>query len=219
MPSNEPGGRAPLELRESYDRVADAYAAKYFAELEHKSLDRMLLDHLASELRGRGPVADVGCGPGQIARYLHGHGVETLGLDISPGMVAVARRLSPEIPFLEGSMLSLPAVDGAWAGIAAFYSIIHVPEADTPRAFAEFFRVLAPGGLLLVSFHVGKDIVHVEELLDTPVSLDFRFLETDAVARGLEDAGLVVTARLERRPYVEFEYPSTRAYLLAAKPV
>src|SRR5688500_11495048 len=104
MPFNDSTDGALPDLRESYDRVAEAYAGRFFGELEHKPLDRMLLDHFAAELRGRGPVADIGCGPGQVARYLHDRGAESLGVDVSPGMVAVARRLSPAIPFLEGSM-------------------------------------------------------------------------------------------------------------------
>ena len=57
-----------------YDAVAEEYAERFFDELAAKPLDRALLDCLAELTRGLGVVADIGCGPGQIARYLADHG-------------------------------------------------------------------------------------------------------------------------------------------------
>jgi SAM-dependent methyltransferase len=205
-------------LQASYDRVAGEYAARLFGELAHKPLDRALLDAFAEQAQGRGPVADVGCGPGQIARYLHERGIPALGVDLSPGMVALARRLTPEIPFHQGSMLALDVEDGAWGGIAAFYSIIHLPPGELPSALREFQRALRPGGLLLLAFHVGQECIHLDEWWGQPVAVDFQFYETEAIEAHLAGAGFVVEARVERQPYPEVEYPSRRGYLLARKP-
>src|SRR5262249_25060825 len=142
-------------VQTSYDRVAEEYAAHFFDELAAKPLDRALLDCLAEQVRELGPIVDIGCGPGQIARYLHDRGVAAMGIDLSPQMVALAQRLSPDIPFQQGTMLALDAEDSSWGGITAFYSIIHVPPDDIPRALTEFHRVLRPGGLLLLAFHAG----------------------------------------------------------------
>ncbi len=150
-------------LRDSYDRVTAEYASRFWDELAAKPLDRALLDAFAELTRSRGVVADLGCGPGQIGRYLHDRGVAVVGIDLSPEMVAVAQRLSPAIAFEQGSMLALAAEDAAWAGIVAFYSIIHIPPEELPRAFAEFFRVLRPGGHALLAFHVGQERVHRDE--------------------------------------------------------
>ena len=60
---------------DSYDRVAAEYAERYVDELRHKPLDRALLDWFVGETQGAGTVADVGCGPGQVARYLHERGL------------------------------------------------------------------------------------------------------------------------------------------------
>jgi SAM-dependent methyltransferase len=205
-------------LQASYDRVADEYAARLFGELAHKPLDRALLDCLAEQARGRGPIADIGCGPGQVARYLHERGAPVLGVDLSPGMVALARRLSPEIPFQQGSMLGLDVEDGAWGAIAAFYSIIHLPPGQLPAAMREFQRVLRPGGLLLLAFHVGQECVHLDEWWGLPVAVDFHFYQTETLESHLAAAGFVVEARVERLPYPAVEHPSRRGYLLARKP-
>jgi SAM-dependent methyltransferase len=205
-------------LAASYDRVAAEYAARFWDELAAKPLDRALLDYFAEQVRGRGTVADVGCGPGQIGRYLHERGLPVVGVDLSPEMVALARRLSPEMTFLKGSMLALDVEDGAWGGIVAFYSIIHVPPEELPRACAEFFRALRPDGLALLSFHVGQERRHRDEWWEQPVSLDFQFYTPEELEQPLVEAGFVVEARLVRRPYEPVEHPSQRGYLFARKP-
>jgi SAM-dependent methyltransferase len=122
------------DLQASYDRLAREYARRLFDELDHKPLDRALLARFTEEARRLGPVCDLGCGPRHIARHLRGLGVEAFGVDVSAGMVEQARRLNPEIEFRRGDMLSLDDGDGSWGGIVAFYSIVHVPREEVPRA-------------------------------------------------------------------------------------
>ncbi len=150
-----------LKLQASYDTVATEYVARIFDELKDKPLDRQLLDRFAARTRDTGPVCDLGCGPGHVARYLHERGVDVFGVDLSAGMVERARELNPGIDFRQGNMLSLDAVDESWGAIVAFYSIIHVPRSDVPQALREMRRVLRPGGLLFLAFHVGDHIVHL----------------------------------------------------------
>jgi SAM-dependent methyltransferase len=205
------------DLQAGYSRVAGEYAARIYDELAHKPLDRALLDRFAERVRGVGPVCDLGCGPGQVARYLHDRGVDVLGVDLSPGMVAQAQRLNPGISFQTGNMLALDVPDASWAGIAAFYSIIHIPRADLPRALGELHRVLRPGGVLLLAFHIGQDAVHLDEWWGEPVSLDFFFFEPEEIAGHLRGAGFVVEEQIERAPYPDVEHQSRRAYILAHK--
>jgi SAM-dependent methyltransferase len=163
-------------------------------------------------------VVDVGCGPGQVARYLQQRGVSVSGLDLSPAMVEVASRLTPGILFRQGSMLSLPDADDSWAGCAAFYAIVHFRPAELASFAREVHRVLRPDGLLLLSFHSGSETVHRDELFGAAVDLDFLFFECDAVVSALKTAGFSIDARVGRAPYIGQEYPSQRVYLLARKP-
>lgn len=200
------------ETRRGYDEVAAAYAERFGAELDGKPLDRMLLDLVARCVDG--VLADVGCGPGHVAAYLRDRGAAVVGVDLSPGMVEVAARTHPDIRFHAADMRALPAGDGEWAGIVAFYSIIHVP--DLPAVFREFARVLRPGGTALVSFHVGDEVRHVEEFMGHTVSLDFHFFTRPAVEAAMTGAGLQPRAYLERRPYPA-EVETTRGYVLARR--
>ena len=78
-------------IRESYDRLAEEYANRIADELQHKPLDRELLDRFARDVEGLGEVCDMGCGPGHVARYLRDAGASVFGLDLSPGMVEQAQ--------------------------------------------------------------------------------------------------------------------------------
>jgi SAM-dependent methyltransferase len=206
-------------LQASYDRVADEYARRIYDELQRKPLDRQLLDAFAARVRGAGVACDLGCGPGHVARYLHERGVEVCGVDLSPAMVECARRLNPDIRFSQGDMLALDVGDGAWAGIAAFYVIIHVPPGEMVPALRELWRVQRPGGLLLLlAFHAGDDTLHLDEWWEHPVCLDFYFFCPDEMAGWLKAAGFEVEAVIERDPYPEVEYQSRRAYIFARKP-
>jgi len=206
------------DLQKTYDRVAEEYVRRILDELKDKPLDRQLLNRFAVAVRERGTVADLGCGPGQVARYLTDQGVNVIGVDLSPQMVEQARRLNPTIEFQQGNMLALDAGDEAWAGITAFYSLIHIPRNEVIPALVGFKRVLQPDGLLLVAFHIGQEIVHLDEWWDRQVSVDFVFFQPDEMTGYLKAAGFEVEEVIERPPYENVEHPSRRAYIFAKKP-
>jgi len=204
-------------VQSSYDRVADEYVRRIYDELQHKPLDRQLLDKFADRVRPVGLACDMGCGPGHVARYLHERGMQVCGVDLSPEMVERARRLNPGITFMQGDMLGLDAADGAWAGIVAFYSIIHIPRPDVVRALRELKRVLRPDGLLFLAFHVGDDVVHLDEWLGQTVDVDFFFFRAGEMEGYLQAAGFEIEEVNERDPYPDVEHQSRRAYILARK--
>ena len=207
-----------LNTQTSYDQVAVEYADKFKDEMDDKPFDRDCLDRLAREVGKLGPICDMGCGPGQIARYLHRQGVDTLGVDLSPRMVAEAQRLNPHIHFHQGDMLVLPDADNSWGGIAAFYCIIHIPRDQIVDALREMKRVLKPGGVLLVTFHIGEQIKHLDEWWEKPVNLDFAFYLAEEMETWLKEAGYELEEALVREPNPEVEVATRRAYVFARKP-
>jgi SAM-dependent methyltransferase len=203
-------------IQSDYDRVASQYALNLFNELEGKPIDRNLLDDFAERLRGKGTVCDVGCGPGHIASYLWGRGLPDIcGLDLSPAMVETARSLNPEIPFMQGDLLALDVAEGAWAGVIAFYAFVNLSRSQLPTVFANLHRALESGGLLLLAFHRGNEIKHVEEMWGVAISLDFLFFETEEIVSLLRKARFTIERVVEREPYPAVEYPSQRTYILA----
>jgi SAM-dependent methyltransferase len=86
-----------VDVRASYDSAAQAYADHPFNELEGKPLDRHLLDRFAEAVSGGGLVADLGCGPGHVAKYLNDRGVPVFGVDLSPSRFTRSYTLHPMI--------------------------------------------------------------------------------------------------------------------------
>jgi SAM-dependent methyltransferase len=209
--------------RESYDAVAADYAERFDDELAARPLDRAMLAGFAELVRlgGSRPVADIGCGTGRVTAWLAEQGVSVSGIDLSPQMVAVARRSHPGLRFDVGSMLSLDLPDGSLGGVLAWYSTIHVPDERLPEVLAGFYRVLAPGGLVLLGFQVGDEPFRLTEALGHPISLDFQRRRPEQVAGLLSQAGLVVQAELLRQPDKDGDFPerTQQAFLLARKPV
>lgn len=208
-----------INVQSSYDALADEYARRIYDELRNKPRDRELLDRFAQSIPPNGLVCDLGCGPGQIARYLNDRGVRVCGMDLSEKMIARARQLNPEISFAHGDMRALPAEDNAWAGITAFYAIVNLRRDEVAQALVEMMRVLQPGGLLLLSFHIGEDQSQVEEdLWGYNIALEFTFFRVSTVAALIRNAGFGIDEVVERDPYPpDVEYQSRRAYIFAHK--
>ncbi|MER5600583.1 class I SAM-dependent methyltransferase [Streptomyces sp. NPDC002265] len=206
--------------RISYDTIAQDYADSFADHLAVHPVERSLLAAFAELVRERGtaPVADLGSGPGHVAARLHAMGVPVFGVDVSPRMVELARAAHPALRFHVGSMTSLDLPDATLGGVLALYSIIHVPDDHLPRVFAEFHRVLAPGGQVMLGFqwHEEEDGMHLAERFGHAISLDYHWRTPDAVADLLVKAGFRLRARLLREPGAEERLP--RAFLLAHKP-
>ena len=206
------------KISADYDPIADEYAETYFDELAHKPIDRLLLNKFARLVEGLGSVCDLGCGSGQIARYLRDKGLPAFGLDLSANMVVKARQLNPDIEFIQGDMTALEAEDESWGGIAAFYSIIHIPHEQVTDTLRELRRVLVPGGWLLMSFHIGDEIIHLDEWHGKKVNIDTIFFPVGEIEGYLKEAGFEVAETVERDHYEGVEYGSRRAYVFAQKP-
>ncbi|GAA5160742.1 class I SAM-dependent methyltransferase [Pseudonocardia eucalypti] len=209
--------------RDSYDAVAGDYVAFAADELGQMPLERGMLAAFAELVGEAGPVADIGCGTGRVTGHLRSLGLDVFGVDLSPGMLAEARRAHPEARFQEGSMLALDIPDGSLAGLLAWYSTIHLPDEELPKAFAEFARVLAPGGWALLAFQIGDEPLRLTEALGHAVVLDFHRRRPEAVAKLLGAAGLPVHGRLVREPKLvrlggeERMERTPSAYLLATR--
>jgi SAM-dependent methyltransferase len=202
------------ETRAAYDGVVELYASMFADRLETRPFTRAMIGGFAELVRGTGNrrVADAGCGPGHLTALLHDLGLDAFGLDLSPAMVGHARRAHPALRFDEAPMETLPVEDGALGGVLAHYSLIHTPPGELPALLAEQARVLAPGGLLLVSFFAtgGPEPVLFHHKVTPAYSWP-----VDRFAGLLEGAGLVTFARLLHDPASERGFLD--AHLLARR--
>ena len=200
--------------RTAYDTVAADYARLLAGNLAENPADRAVLGLFAELVDG--PVLDVGCGPGRITAHLAALGVAAAGLDLSPGMVEVARRTHPGLRFDIGSMTALDLPDAALGGLVAWYSLIHLPPAAHPAVLAGFARVLRPGGRLALAFQVGDERRHITDAYGHhDLDLHAYRLDPDRVTAALAAAGLPAHATLVREP--EGPEKTRQAYVLARR--
>lgn len=185
------------DTRASYDADATSYADETRNLLTRLPAEQDTMALFAERVRahGGGPVADVGCGPGRITAHLRNLGVDAFGIDLSPRMIEVARGEHPGLRFEVGSMTELDLADASLAALVAWYSIIHVPDDAIGAVLAGFRRVLRPGGLLLVGFHVGEaSPPKPQESGESWPESYVRRRQPSQVAAWLDEAGFTVEA-------------------------
>ncbi|MFC0624591.1 class I SAM-dependent methyltransferase [Kribbella deserti] len=201
--------------RESYDLMAASYAEQFDSELKGLAVDRALLAAFA-ELVPAGPVLEVGSGPGHTTAHLHELGLDVSGIDLSPRMVEIARTSHPQLRFEIGSMTAIDVPDASLAGLVSWYGLMHIPPAELPGVFAEFRRVVKPGGQIAIAVVAGDELVRRTEAFGQEVELDYHLREVDTLAAALNEAGLDAHTRVSRDPAGEQNYP--RAYALVNRP-
>ncbi|MGW3386751.1 class I SAM-dependent DNA methyltransferase [Streptomyces cinereoruber] len=209
---------APGATRAAYDAVAATYEELFRDSLRDSPLDRAMLGVFAEAVRadGAGRVADLGCGPGHVTAHLDGLGLSAFGVDASPAMIELARRAHPHLRFDVGSMAALDIADGALDGVLSRWSVIHLPPGELPSVLAEFHRVLAPGGHLLIAFSGSEGPAHPTQVFDHTVAPAYRWWP-DHLAATLRESGLAETARMVREPRPADRRQFQEIHLLARK--
>src|SRR4051795_2188561 len=192
--------RQPADLetvRASYDRVADSYVDLGMGDLTQEPWLRGALAAFAEQVRGLGPVLDVGCGPGGVTAHLAQLRVDASGVDLSPSMVEHARRRHPGLRFEVRSATELDLAPRSLGGVLGWWSLFNLPRDVLPEVLAAFAAALVPGGLVLVGTHVGDgDLARTEAYGGVPVSWTTHLWQPEQLAAVFADAGLEVVAEM-----------------------
>ncbi|WP_103354902.1 class I SAM-dependent methyltransferase [Amycolatopsis sp. CA-128772] len=198
----------------AYDAIAAQYAEFAREVWDKHPLERAVWTAFADSVRGRGPVADLGCGPGRLTAHLRSLGLDSFGVDLSPAMIELARAAYPDLRFEVGSMAALAVPDASLGGILSWYSMIHTPPAEIPGYFGEFARTLASGGhVLLGCFESGGGPrTAFDHKVTTAYSWPLDELAGFGAAAGFHEVG-----RVYREP-VAGERPMRHGCLLLRKP-
>ncbi|WP_407357963.1 class I SAM-dependent methyltransferase [Microbacterium sp. LTA6] len=173
----------------------DARAAEYIhlagAVEQMAPADRALITRWRDATPGT--LLDAGCGPGHWTALLHDGDREVVGVDLSAEFLVSARAAFPHLRFLDGTFRDLPFPDGSIGGILAWYSLIHTPPADIPVVLAEFARVLASDGSILLGFFDGVTGTAFPHAVTTAY-----FWSVDALAEVLAEAGFEIVEQEHR---------------------
>jgi len=138
------------DVRRAWDDVAATYAARR----DPGGSDAALIDDLLAGLPSDPDVLDVGCGDG--ARTLANLPAGSVGLDVSRRGLDLASETVPEARLVHGEMSALPLAADSFDAITAYHAVFHVERDRHPDVYAEFARVLRPGGRLLMTLPGGR---------------------------------------------------------------
>ena len=137
------------DARRTFDRWAGSYErdpfSRWLGQRQREALE-------ALELRAGDRLLDVGCGTGAAVRAAAEVVDRAVGVDLSPKMLAEARKragLRPGVEFVEGDSEELPFADGEFTAVICTTSLHHYPHPDA--AAKEMARVLAPGGRVVIA--------------------------------------------------------------------
>jgi SAM-dependent methyltransferase len=149
------------ELRDAHNVLSEWYAKNLVGVLESMPVERAVLDLFAEMTLAVGvEVADVGCGTGRLLPYLARRSLAPRGVDLSPGMIEVARREHPGFEYEVADLRELPFEDASLAGVVCWFSLMFLAPDTRARAFAELARVVKPGGYLVTAFKHGDGTLH-----------------------------------------------------------
>jgi SAM-dependent methyltransferase len=207
------------ELRAAHDVLAEFYAGRLAGALDRMPAERAVLGLFCESVRAAGlgaSVGDIGCGTGRLAPYLAARGLSPRGIDLSPGMIRVARRDFPGFSFDVADVRKLPFPDASLAGVVCWYSLMFLAPSDRPVAFGELARVVKPGGYLVTAFKAGdSQLRRAGRSTGLGVEFDIWWLAPDEMERQVTDAGFA-TVFWGGRP-AQGQEGSPQGYLLAQK--
>lgn len=179
------------QVRQAYASVAELYISLFGTSQQVHADD---LAFIGRHLAGRhGTVLDLGCGPGHITEHLRSLGADATGIDLVPEFVTHARAAHPGGDYQLGSMVDLAVADHSIAGILAWGSLIHFPPPELDGVLAEFRRVVAASGVLVVGVFVGDEVAAFEHKVTTA----YRW-PVDEFSERLARAGFTEVERLQR---------------------
>jgi len=207
------------ELRGAHDVLAEWYVENLDGLLDRMPIDRAVLNlfcelTLAADLGS--VVGDIGCGTGRLAPYLAARGLSPHGIDLSPGMVKVARRDYPGFTFDVADLRCLPFEDASLAGVVCWYSLIFLAPADRATAFGELARIVKPGGYLVAAFKDGDGkLRRAGRLAGLGVEFDAYWLPAQEMEELVSGAGFAMVFQGSRPP--EEPESTPQGYLLARR--
>ncbi|GAA4107485.1 class I SAM-dependent DNA methyltransferase [Enteractinococcus coprophilus] len=177
------------------DDIADAYGSPSMpvedilgTTVSPDDPDRLIIEPWAKTVHGS--ILDVGAGTGRWTGHLTHLGYDVTGLEPAQRLVTLARQTHPAARFWVGSIADLTGASQRWAGILAWYSVIHMGPEELQSSVATLRNALTDDGTLLLSFFTGARL----EPFDHPVATAYRWPLAD-ITQALAAAGLEVIAQ------------------------
>jgi len=197
----------------TYDKIAQVYAREFFKDkIDLKHLDKFLL-LLPKEAK----ILDVGCGPGNYTKYMMKKRFFVEGIDLSKGMLLIAKKLVPEGTFKIMDMRKLRYPNQLFDGLCVAYSLYHIASNEASVVLKEFRRVLKPKGIIILMLQEGKGEGIIPEPFDPMEKMFFKYYKKREIKQLLKEANFKVIYEAERKTRSGLELKQKKLFIIAKK--
>jgi cyclopropane fatty-acyl-phospholipid synthase-like methyltransferase len=200
-------------VADGYDRMGPEFSA--WNSQRPPEVRRWFLEEALARLGAGSAVLELGCGPGTDAGALSSER-RYIGVDLSPGQLAIARRRVPDATFVVGDFTSMALAPESFHGVISFYAFNHVPQAEVEPTFAKIFAWLRPGGRLMTSLITTEAEDRVEEWIGVPIF--FAGVRPQSYDRFLSEAGFELELSELRQEVDPLYGPAEHRWIMAKRP-
>lgn len=177
----------------TYNKIASKYTQQYFDDLT----DLPYIDKFLDKLPSKAKILDVGCGPGTFSKYLYSKGFIVEGVDLSDEMIKIAQKKVPGVNFRLMDMRKLSFENEYFDGLLVAYSLIHIPTEEIPTTIKGFYKILKPGGIVMIIAQKGLPDKIVDEPLKAGEKIFINFFTKERLINFLTQSGFEVTYQEE----------------------
>jgi SAM-dependent methyltransferase len=185
-----------------YDKIGEIYGqqATHSRTAQRAKYESVLLDGLKEGAR----ALDLGCGSGIPTTRRLARKFRVTGADISEKQVERARVNVPDAEFVCSDMAALDFPPDTFDGVAAFYSVIHLPRDEQGTMLKSIASWLKPGGLFVASLGIGDtEVDYDKSWMGAPMFWSTYDAETNR--RLIDESGLQTVSALEETTYLRGE--------------
>lgn len=195
---------------DDYDDIAREYAEEFF----YDTSDNQYIDYFLQSLEGT-KILDVGCGNGKDCKYISQKGFDINGIDLSVGMLEIAKERVPEGKFEVMDIANITYPDNSYDGIISNCSLFHVPTEELPKTLESFARILKPNGKLLLILQEGLGETMVEEPYRKGVHIYMNYFSLEQIQNLLREYGFEVNNVAREEAPNEFELGNGKLMVLS----
>lgn len=196
---------------DDYDDIANEYTLEFFYDIS----DNKYIDLFLESLEGS-RVLDVGCGNGRDCKYISQKGFDVSGIDMSYGMLKIAKDKVPNVKFEMMDMTNIRYPDNSYDGIISNCSLFHIPSEELPKTLESFARVLKPNGKLLLILQEGLGETMIEEPYRPGVNIYMNYFSVETISNLLQEYGFEVNSIGKEEAPNEFELGNGKLIVLSS---
>lgn len=194
-----------------YDKIAGIYQDTFDEPTD-------FIEEFVEMVPRNSSILDAGCGVGTDSAFLHSKGFHVVGLDLSPGMIKIARKRHPDIEFRLEDLREPKFPDRSFAGIIGSFSLIHIPKKDVPGTLNKYNKLLKEQGVLFLTLQGGRsEELFVDEPYKPGEKTFLNIFSEAEIKKELEKTGFVIVKIKDRLPEEGKEFNYQKLFVWAEK--